>query len=61
MPDSRATYPLSINEVTTVTGYYISNSGVSSGFVRYQDGQIITFDVPGSTATTLICRPPAIG
>jgi hypothetical protein len=51
VPDSRATYPLSINEAETVTGYYISNSGVSSGFLRYQDGQIITFDVPGSTAT----------
>jgi hypothetical protein len=51
VPDSRATYPLSINEGTTVTGYYISNSGVSSGFLRYQDGQIITFNVPGSVAT----------
>ena len=51
VPDSPATYPMSINEAATVTGYYISNSGVSSGFVRYQDGQIITFDVPGSTAT----------
>ncbi len=50
-PDSRATYPLSINEAATVAGYYISNSGVSSGFVRYEDGQIITFDVPGSVAT----------
>jgi hypothetical protein len=51
VPDSRATYPLSINEAATVTGYYISNTGVSSGFVRYEDGQIITFDVPGSVAT----------
>jgi hypothetical protein len=51
VPDSRATFPLSINEAATVTGYYINNSGVSSGFVRYEDGQIITFDVPGSVAT----------
>src|ERR1700749_1335843 len=51
VPGSRATYPLSINEAQTVTGYYLSNSGVSSGFVRYQDGQIITFDIPRSTAT----------
>jgi hypothetical protein len=51
VPGSRATYPLGINEAETVTGYSISNSGVSSGFVRYQDGQIINFDVPGSTAT----------
>src|ERR1700748_391768 len=51
VPGSRATYPLSINDAEPVTGYYVSNSGVSGGFVRYQDGQIITFDVPGSTAT----------
>jgi hypothetical protein len=51
VPGSRATYPLGINEAATVTGYYINNSGVSSGFVRYEDGQIITFDVPGSLAT----------
>jgi hypothetical protein len=51
VPGSRATYPLGINEAETVTGYYISNAGVSGGFVRYRDGQIITFDVPGSTAT----------
>ena len=51
VPGSLATYALSINEADTVTGYYISNAGVSSGFVRYQDGQMITFDVPGSTAT----------
>jgi hypothetical protein len=51
VPGGRATYPLSVNEAETVTGYYLNNSGVSSGFVRYQDGQIITFDVPGSTAT----------
>jgi hypothetical protein len=51
VPDSRATYPQSINEAATVTGYYSSSTGVSSGFVRYEDGQIITFDVPGSVAT----------
>jgi hypothetical protein len=51
VPDSRATYPLSINEAATVTGYYITNAGISSGFVRYEDGQIVTFDVPGSVAT----------
>jgi hypothetical protein len=51
VPGSRATYPLSINEAETVTGYYISNSGVTGGFLRYQDGQIVTFNVPGSIAT----------
>jgi hypothetical protein len=51
VPNSPATYPLSINEAATVTGYYINKSGGSSGFVRYEDGQIITFNVPGSVAT----------
>jgi hypothetical protein len=51
VPDSRATYPLSINEAGTVTGYYITHSGTSNGFVRSEDGQIIPFDVPGSVAT----------
>jgi hypothetical protein len=51
VPDSRATYPLSINEARTITGYYISNSDVTGGFVRYEDGHIITFNVPGSLAT----------
>ena len=48
---SKATYPLGINEGRTVTGYYISKSGVTSGFVRYDDGQITTFDIPGSILT----------
>jgi hypothetical protein len=51
VPESRATYPLSINEARTITGYYISNSDMTGGFVRYQDGHIITFNVPGSLAT----------
>lgn len=51
VPGSRATYPLSINEAGTITGYYINNSGTSNGFVRSEDGQITTFDVPGSVAT----------
>jgi hypothetical protein len=51
VPSSTATYPLSINEARTVTGYYISNSGVTGGFVRSEDGQISTFNVPGSILT----------
>ena len=51
VPESTATYPLSINEGGTVTGYYISNSGVTGGFVRSSDGQITTFNVPGSILT----------
>ena len=51
VPSSTATYPLSINDGRTVTGYYISNSGVTGGFVRSSDGQITTFNVPGSATT----------
>jgi len=51
VPESKATFPLSINEARTVTGYYINKSGVTGGFVRYDDGLITTFDVPGSILT----------
>jgi hypothetical protein len=51
VPESTATYPLNINEGGTVTGYYISNAGVTGGFVRSSDGQITTFNVPGSATT----------
>jgi hypothetical protein len=51
VPESTATYPLSINDGRTVTGYYISNAGVTGGFVRSSDGQITTFNVPGSATT----------
>ena len=51
VPESTATYPLSINDGRTVTGYYISNSGVTGGFLRSTDGQITTFNVPGSATT----------
>jgi predicted membrane protein len=51
VPQSQATYPLSINESGIITGYYISTSGLTSGFVRNQDGQITTFTVPGAAAT----------
>jgi hypothetical protein len=51
VPDSTATYPLSINDAMTTTGYYVSKSGVTSGFVRDRDGIITTFGVPGSVLT----------
>ena len=51
VPESTATYPLSINEAMTVTGYYVDKSGVTRGFVRYDDGHVIAFDVPGSVLT----------
>jgi hypothetical protein len=52
VPGSKATYPLSINEARTVTGYYIDKAGVTRGFVRHEDGHITTFSIPGSVSTT---------
>jgi hypothetical protein len=51
VPGSRATYPMSINDAQTITGFYFSKSGATSGFVRDEDGHITTFDVPGGVAT----------
>jgi hypothetical protein len=51
VPESKATYPLSINEARTVTGYYIDKAGVTRGFVRREDGDIATFSIPGSVST----------
>jgi hypothetical protein len=51
VPGSKATYPLAINEGGTVTGYYITRSGATSGFVRNDYGQITTFHIPGSVLT----------
>jgi hypothetical protein len=51
VPDSAATYPLSINKDLIITGYYLDNSGKTHGFVRCLDGRITTFDVPGSVLT----------
>jgi hypothetical protein len=51
VPESSATYPMSINETRMITGYYISKSGVTSGFVRDEEGHITTFAVPESVLT----------
>jgi hypothetical protein len=59
VPGSRATYPLSINDSMTITGYYVSNSGVTAGFVREFDGHITTFTVPGSVLTKPVSINPA--
>jgi hypothetical protein len=51
---SHATYPLSINKAGTVAGYYVDQSGGTHGFVRYKNGSIATFDVPGSLSTVAV-------
>jgi hypothetical protein len=48
---SKATYPLAINERGTITGYYLTSAGATSGFVRDEDGQVTPFNVPGSVLT----------
>ena len=56
VPDSTATYPMSLNDTFTLTGYYLDQHGATHGFVRSFDGIITTFDVPGSVLT----RPVSI-
>ena len=56
VPNSTATYPMSMNDEFSVTGYYIDLSGTTHGFVRDLIGHITTFDVPGS----LFTKPLAI-
>lgn len=51
VPGAVGTYPMSINESQTVTGYYTVAAGTQGGFVRSEDGTIDTFQVPGSILT----------
>jgi hypothetical protein len=51
VPGAVGTYPMSINDSQTVTGYYTGAAGTQGGFVRSQDGTIDTFQVPGSILT----------
>ena len=45
VPGSLGTYPMSINNSMTVTGYYYVTPTQTRGFVRDADGTITTFDV----------------
>ena len=44
------TYPMSVNDTMTVTGFYIA-AQATHGFIRRADGTVTSFDVPGSQAT----------
>jgi len=46
------TFPMSVNNSLTVTGYYINQAGVTGGFIRNADGEVITFAVAGSALTS---------
>jgi hypothetical protein len=51
VPDSAGTYPVSINDLMVITGYYKTQHGETRGFVRYDDGSITTFAVSGALST----------
>ena len=46
--DSNGTFPMGINLLGTVAGYYNDSNLVSHCFIRTPDGKITTFDVPGA-------------
>jgi hypothetical protein len=45
---SQGTYPENINTEGAVTGYEADVNSFDHGFVRFQNGEIITFEVPGA-------------
>jgi hypothetical protein len=51
VPGALGTYPMSINNSMTVTGYYYVSPTVTRGFLRDADGAITTFDVLGGVWT----------
>jgi hypothetical protein len=51
VPGAMGTYPMSINNFMTVTGYYYASATLVRGFVRQADGLITTFDAVGSAWT----------
>jgi hypothetical protein len=42
------TYPVSINNLGVVTGYYIDATNLGHGFLRTPDGQFTAFEAPGA-------------
>jgi hypothetical protein len=42
------TYPVSINNLGVVTGYYIDETNLDHGFLRTPDGQFISFEALGA-------------
>jgi len=58
VPGALGTYPMSINNSMTVTGYYYVSPTVTRGFVRDAEGTITTFDV--DVAGTVWIEPESI-
>jgi hypothetical protein len=48
---TQGTYPVSVNQAGSVTGYYYDSNFFTHGFVRSPDGTIIVFDPPDATGT----------
>jgi hypothetical protein len=46
--DANGTFPSDVNQFGTVAGYYNDANLVSHCFIRSNDGNIVTFDVPGA-------------
>ena len=42
---------ITLNDQGTITGYYINEKKVPRGFVRFDDGKVITFGHPEATQT----------
>lgn len=51
--DYNGTYPVAINDLGVVAGYYWDVNSIAHGFLRKADGTFTTFDVPNSTATVV--------
>lgn len=50
----QGTYPSAINQLGTITGYYLDASFVGHGFLRDVFGRVTIFDPPGSAANCCI-------
>ena len=51
VPGGLGTYPMSINNSMTVTGYYYASITVTDGFLRDADGTMTTFSIRGGVWT----------
>jgi hypothetical protein len=54
VPGALGTYPMSINNSMTVTGYYYVTPTVTRGFARDAEGTITTFDVGGEPSEPIV-------
>ena len=48
VPGALGTFPMSVNNSMSVTGYYTTSPSTARGFIRAADGTLTTFTVPGA-------------